>query len=127
MLKRKNSPYENIESLIAVGMKIKGEITSQGSVRIDGNVEGKLTVAGDLVLGEKGAIQGEAQANNIILAGKMVGNVSAVERLDITATGSVTGDVSCRVITIEEGGILEGTTRMCAQSSNDEVRLKAAK
>lgn len=126
MLKRKNVPYENIESLIAVGMKIKGELTSQGSVRVDGNVEGKLSVAGDLVLGEKGAIQGEAQANNIILAGKMIGNITAVERLDITATGSVAGDVSCRVITIEEGGVLEGTTRMCAQTSNDEVRLKAA-
>lgn len=111
MFKKDNS-YPNIESLIAQGVEIKGEINAPGSIRIDGRVEGKLLIKGDLVIGEKGYVKGEVNAENLILAGKIEGNIDARGRLEIKSTGTMSGDACCSVISIEEGAYLDGTSRM---------------
>lgn len=109
---KKNDAYSNIESLVSQGVEIRGEVKSPGSIRIDGYLEGKLHVKGDLVVGEKGVIQGEVDAENLILAGKIEGNIEVRGRLEIKSTGMMTGDASCSIISIDEGAYLEGTSRM---------------
>lgn len=111
MFKKDNS-YTNIESLISQGVEVRGEINSPGSIRIDGLVEGKLFVKGDLIVGEKGYIKGEVHADNLVLAGKIEGNIDAKGRLEIKSTGNMSGDAICSVISIEEGAYLDGTSRM---------------
>jgi cytoskeletal protein CcmA (bactofilin family) len=120
MFRRKTVPYENVESIISPGMIITGNISSQGSIRVDGNIEGTLDVKGDMILGEKGTVKGDVKAANLILAGKLEGNVAALERLEITSSGVMMGEVTCSVMTIEEGGILEGTTRMFKKQKKAE-------
>lgn len=112
LLKKKNVAYENIETLIAEGVDIKGDITSPGSIRIDGTVSGRLDIKGDMVLGVKGKIYGEVVAQNFIIAGFMEGNVIARERFEISSTGHMNGDVQSSIMTIEEGGVLDGTSKM---------------
>lgn len=121
MLKKKNVAYENIETLISEGVEIKGDITAQGSIRVDGNVSGKLNIKGDMVLGAKGKVKGEVTAQNLIIAGLIEGNVIIRERFEISATGRMNGDVQCNIITIEEGGILDGTSKM---GSKQEAKTK---
>jgi len=104
--------YQDIESIIAQGVEIKGDIISQGSLRIDGAVEGKLNIKGDVVLGEKGRIKGEVKVDNLIVAGRVEGNVVASGRFEISANGYMKGDVTCSIMTIEEGGVLDGSSRM---------------
>lgn len=116
---KKDTNYANIESLISQGVEVRGEINSPGSIRIDGLVEGKLFVKGDLVVGEKGYIKGEVHAENLVLAGKIEGNIDAKGRLEIKSTGTMTGDASCSVISIEEGAYLDGTSRM--SKSKDKI------
>lgn len=111
-MRRKEPNYQNIESLISQGMEIKGDVISQGSLRIDGSVDGKLNIKGDLMVGEKGRIKGEVQVKNLILAGRIEGNVLVSGRLEITSTGALHGDVSCDIMIIEEGGLLDGTSKM---------------
>jgi len=121
ILFKKDRPYQNIESVIAAGVEIKGDIAAQGSIRVDGAVEGKLNLKGDLVLGEKAHIKGEIRVNNIILAGKVEGTVHAAGRLEITSTGQMNGDIICSSISIEEGGILQGSSRMSMNKEKSEV------
>ncbi|MDD2619484.1 MAG: polymer-forming cytoskeletal protein [Syntrophomonadaceae bacterium] len=109
---KKAHNYSNIESLISQGVEIKGEIKSPGSIRIDGLVEGKLSIKGDLIVGEKGFIKGDVKTDNLILAGKIEGNIEAKGRFEIKTTGTMTGDASCSILSIEEGAHLEGTSRM---------------
>lgn len=118
---RKAKTYENIASVIAEGVEIKGDISAQNSMRIDGSVEGKLNIKGDLVVGERGKIKGEVKVANVIVAGKIEGNVVATGRLEITPTGNMGGDISCSIITIEEGGILEGSSRMSRPKERSET------
>ena len=112
MLRKKDRSFQNIESLISSGVEIKGDITSQGSIRIDGQVEGNLNIKGDLILGEKGKIKGEVKAENIIIAGKLEGRAIAGTRFEIAATGAITGDITAATLIIDEGGLLDGNSRM---------------
>ncbi|NLJ72153.1 MAG: polymer-forming cytoskeletal protein [Syntrophomonadaceae bacterium] len=121
MRKKRNTSFQDIESVISTGVEIKGEINSKGSLRIDGKVEGKLDILGDIVLGEKGYINGEIKTENIILAGKIEGNVYAKNRLEITASGTLYGDITCNTLIVEEGGILEGKTKMTKINEKSEV------
>lgn len=111
-MRKKQRSFQNIESLISPGVEIKGNITSQGSIRIDGYVEGNLNIKGDLILGEKGKIKGEVKAENIIIAGKIEGRASAGTRLEIAATGAISGDINATTLIIDEGGLLDGNSRM---------------
>ncbi|MEN6348468.1 MAG: polymer-forming cytoskeletal protein [Syntrophomonas sp.] len=119
---KKSESYSNIESLISEGVEIKGEILSPGSIRIDGFVEGKLSVKGNLVVGEKGFIKGEVTAQNLILAGKIEGNIQALGRLEIKSSGTMSGDASCSIISIEEGAYLEGTSKMSRIKDKSEIK-----
>lgn len=109
---KKRGKYENIESLISQGMEIKGQIFSSGSIRVDGKIEGELDIKGDILVGEKGNIKGDIKVENIMVAGTIDGNVQARGRLEINSTGVVYGDVISSIITIEEGAVLEGTSKM---------------
>lgn len=120
MKKRRNDNYQNIESIISNGVEVKGELNSKGSIRIDGYMDGKINVQGDVILGEKGHIKGEIKSENMILAGRVEGNVNTKGKLEITATGLLLGDVSCSILTIEEGGILDGNSKMAKSSEKND-------
>lgn len=116
--------YQNIESVIAQGVEIKGDIISQGSLRIDGAVDGKLNIKGDVILGEKGRIKGEVKVENLIVAGRVEGNVVASGRFELTSNGYMKGDVTCNIITIEEGGVLDGSSRMVGHISKPDFESR---
>ena len=116
--------YQDIESVIAHGVEIKGDIISQGSLRIDGGVVGKLNIKGDVILGEKGRIKGEVKVDNLIVAGRVEGNVVASGRFEITANGYFKGEVTCSILTIEEGGILDGSSRMVGQVTKPDFEAR---
>ncbi|MDD2585055.1 MAG: polymer-forming cytoskeletal protein [Syntrophomonadaceae bacterium] len=119
-MRKRNNENRNMESFISPGVEIKGDIISNGSIRVDGYVEGKLHSKGDLVVGEKGKIKGEVKASNLILAGKIEGDANISERLEIAASGSMLGEVSSKILSIEEGGCLEGTSKMSRQKEKAE-------
>lgn len=114
---------QGIESLISHGVEIKGQVFAQGSMRVDGKIEGQLDIKGDLFIGEKGQIKGGVKVENIILGGKIEGDVLARGRFEITSTGIMNGDVTCSTLTIEEGGLLDGTSKM-TKSSPEARTLK---
>lgn len=109
---KKDRHVQGIESLISQGVEIKGQIFAQGSMRIDGSIEGQLDVKGDLLIGEKGKVKGGVKAENIILGGKIEGDVTARGRFELASTGVINGDVACAIITVEEGGLLDGNFKM---------------
>ncbi|MGE5397523.1 MAG: bactofilin family protein [Chitinophagales bacterium] len=118
MLGKKDVRYENIDTVIAGKTAIKGDINSEGSIRIDGTVDGSLNVKGDLVIGNQGKVKGNIFVTNILIAGKVEGNVIASDRLEITPTGTINGDVKANVLIVEEGGRLLGNCDMAAETSN---------
>jgi|YNPNPStandDraft_1061719.scaffolds.fasta_scaffold01351_14 cytoskeletal protein CcmA (bactofilin family) len=105
---------QKMETVIGSETYIKGEITSNSSIRIDGTVEGILK-ADWISVGDSGKIIGNITCRGIIVGGSVNGTINASEIITITHKGSVTGEIFTVKISIEEGGKFEG--KSCIQLS----------
>jgi len=97
------------QATIGKGLFIKGEITGSESLYIDGKIEGTINLPGNrLTVGRNGQVNAAINAREIVVLGKVKGNVSATDRVDIRAEGALTGDVSAARISIEDGAFFKG-------------------
>ena len=97
------------QATIGKGLFIKGEITGSESLFIDGKVEGSITIPGNRVtIGRNGQVSANISAREIVVLGKVRGNVTATDRVDIRAEGSLSGDVAAARISIEDGAFFKG-------------------
>ena len=97
------------QATIGKGLFIKGEITGSESLFVDGKVEGSINLPGNRVtIGRNGQVAASVTAREIVILGKVRGNVSATDRVDIRAEGALTGDVAAARISIEDGAFFKG-------------------
>jgi cytoskeletal protein CcmA (bactofilin family) len=102
---------EKLESFLGHNTHFKGEITTKGTLRIDGNVEGDVQADG-LIIGDKAYIKGNASATSIVVGGTIEGNVFAKGLVDIKKKGRVKGDIVTAKLTVVDGGIVDGRIAM---------------
>lgn len=105
------SKQPSLEVIIGPESAVRGDITSKGTVRIDGGLEGCIS-ADCVIVGEKGVVTGDASVRQIIIGGWVVGNIHASEGVDIQCTGDVCGDISSARLSIAEGGKFDGRSTM---------------
>jgi cytoskeletal protein CcmA (bactofilin family) len=97
------------QATIGKGLVLKCEITGTESLFIDGKVEGSINLPGNRVtVGRNGQVIASITAREIVVLGKVRGNVTASDRVDIRADGALTGDVACARISIEDGAYFKG-------------------
>ena len=99
---------EGTLSIIASGMRVIGDIETEGVVKIEGRVEGSIR-AGRQVQGE---VKGDITTREAVIGGKVQGTVSAIERLEVQATSTIVGDINTKSIAVAEGGRINGTVRI---------------
>jgi cytoskeletal protein CcmA (bactofilin family) len=114
---------EKLESLIGANSSFKGDIDTKGTLRIDGSIEGNVN-ADWVILGEKSYLKGNAVARGIVVGGRIEGNLTAKEIVEIKAKGQVSGDIHTSKLTVIEGGIFEGKSSMLKEESK-VVELQA--
>lgn len=116
---------DKVETFIGSNALFKGEIRTDGAIRIDGSVEGN--VAADwVILGEKGTIRGDVVAHNVVVGGRIEGNVRTKGMIEIKNKGRIIGDILTPKLSIVEGGIIEGRTSMQGDGASGSVELQAA-
>jgi cytoskeletal protein CcmA (bactofilin family) len=97
------------QATIGKGLFVKGEISGSESLFIDGKVEGSINLPGNRVtVGRNGQVTSSITAREIVILGKVRGNIVASDRVDIRAEGALTGDVSAARISIEDGAFFKG-------------------
>jgi cytoskeletal protein CcmA (bactofilin family) len=99
-------------SIIGQGTTIQGEVKSEGTIRIEGVVAGRIQCGDTIVVQETGHVKADMVANQVVISGEVHGNVFAHERLEITPTGKVVGDITAPRISIAEGVLFEGKCTM---------------
>jgi cytoskeletal protein CcmA (bactofilin family) len=104
-------PVSKIETVIGPNAHFRGDIQSDGGVRIDGIFEGAIDITGNLVIGEGAKLIAEINANNISISGAIKGNISG-NRVEILETGRVWGDLTINSLLLNEGAYLRGQTTM---------------
>jgi len=97
------------QATIGKSLVIKGEVTGSESLYIDGRVEGSINLSGNRVtVGRNGVVAANISAREIVVLGKVRGNLTATDRVDIRNEGSLTGDVVAQRISIEDGAFFKG-------------------
>jgi cytoskeletal protein CcmA (bactofilin family) len=106
---REPRPAATRNANIGQSVKIKGTLIGKEDLTIDGKVEGKIQLEEHkLTIGENGVIQAEVQAKNIAIHGRLDGDVSADDKVEISATGSVRGDIRAPRVAILDGATFKG-------------------
>ncbi len=97
------------QATIGKSLTIKGEITGSEMLYIDGHVEGSVSLPGNrVVVGRNGHVAANISAREVVVLGKVNGNINASDRVDIRNEGSLTGDVVAQRISIEDGAYFKG-------------------
>jgi len=108
-------------TLLAKGVHLKGEIRVEGTVRIDGRLEGEIHTKGQVIVGEEGLVEGLVAAGTVVSSGRIKATVSAVERVHLLKTAVFIGEVRTPVLMMEEGAKMQGTTDMGVSAWPDEL------
>ncbi len=101
-----------ISTLIGRDCVLDGGFSAPGSARIDGRINGNLKVEDTLILGTTAVIQGNVEAQSVIIGGEVNGDVKAPQRAELTSTAKVIGDVETNSIVIDENAIFQGSCNM---------------
>tara|TARA_B110000977_G_C11065261_1_gene487572 strand:+ start:1644 stop:2066 length:423 start_codon:yes stop_codon:yes gene_type:complete len=103
---------------IGQGSIIKGDITTEGDLRIDGTLVGSITTKGRLVVGESGIVEGEVVCQNALIAGTLKAKIQVQELLSLKATANLIGDIITNKLGIEPGANFTGSCSMGASIKN---------
>lgn len=104
-----------ITTIIGKGACANGDLSAEGSARIDGIVEGDVKVTGDLIIGSEGKVNGDIEAQSAMIGGEVNGDVSAPNKVELTATAKVLGDIYTKAIVIDEHAVFQGKCDMNQQ------------
>ena len=108
-------------TLLGRGVDFKGIVSFDGTVRVDGRVEGEIRTTGTLIVGEHAVIKGIVSAGVLMNSGKINGTITANEKIQILKPGILVGDIRTPIIAIEEGSHFHGMCDMGANQWHDEL------
>lgn len=114
-----------ITTLIGKGAECGGDFSASGSARVDGCINGNVTVTGTLIVGVTGSINGDISAQAAIIGGEVIGNVTASERTELTQTARVIGDINTDIIVIDEKAIFQGGCNMNQETGSKRPKPAA--
>jgi cytoskeletal protein CcmA (bactofilin family) len=120
-----SSPVE--QATIGRSLIIKGEVSGSESLYIDGRIEGTINLADNRVtIGRNGSVAANISAREVVIMGKVQGNIQCSDRLDIRSEGTLTGDVVTQRISVEDGALLKGSVQVrAAEHKNEKAHHQA--
>jgi cytoskeletal protein CcmA (bactofilin family) len=131
--KKPSKPQNRIDSLIGAGTRIEGNVVFNGGLRVDGEVKGDVVAANDqpstVVVSEQARIEGEVRVSHMVINGTVVGQVHALEFLELQPRCRVTGDIHYTNLEIQLGAVVDGRLVHAGASGEGKaaVELKLAK
>ena len=126
MLMKKGSgvaeDHAEITAFLGKGTEFKGVLSFEGTIRIDGKVDGEVVSKDTLIAGDEAFLQGEISVGTIISSGRIAGNINASQKVHILAPGIIEGNIKTPKLIIEEGVTFDGKCEMASQrkSSSDQ-------
>lgn len=117
---KSSASYKSTDSLIGHGGTLEGKVHCDTNLRIEGNFSGEILCQGTVTVGEQGTVRSSIKAQEIIIAGKVYGNVTADQKLIMTGTGQLHGNIAAGALSIMEGSVLNGSVAMAEQPATEK-------
>ncbi len=105
-------PSTGAISIVAPGTKITGDVETDGTLRVEGTVEGMIKAAKAVVVGKDGVVIGDIATQDAVIGGRVTGTVTAESRLELQATCVIDGEIRARRVKLDEGGKVNGQVAM---------------
>lgn len=105
-------------SILAQGCRFKGEVEIQGVFRVEGEFDGTIRTPEQLVVGKTGIVHGDIHVKNAMIGGKVMGNITAENKIELQNGSHVEGDIRTRRLVIDEGVFFEGNCSMGDKSAH---------
>jgi len=118
--KKKKYRSEIVNTVIGEDTHFTGSLNTQKSVRIEGFFEGEIISQGEIFVGENSKVKANLIAKNVVVAGEVIGNIEAINGLEIYRSGRVVGDITGDHLYVEEGAIYKGRVNMDVISSKND-------
>ena len=122
----KNVEEKELTAFLSNGTNFKGDLTFDGTVRIDGRFEGNINSKDALVIGENATVDAEIHVGQIIISGRVSGNIAAADSVEINSKAQVHGNIklSGNKLTIHEGAVFSGGCEMGAADTLEQPPLR---
>ena len=114
---------ENITTYIGKDTEFEGKLRFYGTIRIDGQFRGEIMGEGTLIVGEGAIIESDIHVSQIFNSGRIQGDVTADNKIEIRAPGKILGNIQAPSIVINEGATIEGNCRMHGVGKKEERKL----
>lgn len=98
---------------------VKGEITGEEDVLVEGRVEGEINISKNLRVGPGGTVKATVQANSVVISGELVGDCHATERVEIQVSGRLIGNIRTPRVVIQEGAMFRGNSDMSGRKDRE--------
>ena len=114
-----------MNTFIGEGFKFEGELTFDGTIRVDGEINGRIkSTNGEIVVGEKAVVEGDLEVGKVVVAGTLRGMIQASSCVEIQKSGRVEGDIVAPVVTIESGALFHGNCSMKNKESKSDKTVE---
>ncbi|MNC13411.1 Polymer-forming cytoskeletal [compost metagenome] len=117
--RKQSALFRSTDSLIGHGGNLEGKVQCDTNLRIEGNFSGEIQCQGTVTIGEQSTVLSTIKAKEIIIAGKVYGDVTADHRLTLTETGQLHGNIHAGILSIMEGCVLNGSVTTAEQPAID--------
>ena len=125
--KKRGRKADSISTFLGSQASVDGTIEFQGTIRLDGNVKGKIkSDGGTVIVGEQAVVDAEVFVGTAIIMGELRGTIDAEERIEVYPPGRVVGDIQAPVISIEEGGLFNGNCAMKNISITSNTKVNSS-
>ncbi len=112
-----------ITAFLGKGTEFKGVLSFEGTIRVDGKVDGEVVSKDTLIAGDESLLQGEISIGTLICSGKVMGNVHAIKKVHLLAPAKIQGNIKTPKLIIEEGVIFDGKCEMAGEQKEVEQKV----
>lgn len=113
-----------ITTIIGIHAECNGDFSAEGAIRVDGTINGNVNVTDAIIVGASGCINGEVNAQRVVVGGEIYGNLNVPEKVELTSTARVIGDITTNGLVIDENAVFQGNVNM-NQEGGKRVRPSA--
>jgi cytoskeletal protein CcmA (bactofilin family) len=113
-----------LSTIIGKDSIFKGELEVKGGLRIEGEVEGKISCDGFVTVGGSGYVQSDIAAEECLVSGQVEGNISAKSVVELDKTSQLSGDISAKILKIHAGAIFNGNSKMPRENDAEQTETE---
>ena len=117
----------DVEAFLGKNTSFEGKLSFDGMVRLDGKFDGEIFSGDALMIGETATVNAEINVSTLVVDGRVSGNVSATDKIEIHSTGKLYGNITTPVLVIEQGGVFDGACKMDRVTEAAEKKVTSIK